>query len=168
MPWNKPYVPVKNQRLDPELYKQTNQVCFITIRAYRNQTPFVRDELNQLVIEILSSEQARQNCGVLTYCLMPDHLHFLISPLQDGRSVLVFADQFKGKSTNGSWAAGWKGKLWQPRYFDHIVRNEESLLAIDNYILNNPTRRGLVDQAEDWRWSGHMNPLPLYDANRRA
>ena len=123
--------------------------------------PFVRDELNQLVIEILRSEQARQMCGIFTYCLMPDHFHFLVSPLLDGRSVLKFTDQYKGKSTNGSWSVGWEGKLWQPRYFGHIVRSEESLFAIDNYILNNPVRRGLVAQAEDWRWSGHMNPLPL-------
>jgi len=161
MPWNKPYHPPRNRRLDPELYAQTNIVCFITIRAFRNRSPFVLDELNHRTLEILRVEQGRQHCAVFTYCLMPDHLHFLVSPRQDGISVLTFADQYKGKATNNSWTLGWKGKLWQPRYFDHIVRREESLVAIDEYLLNNPVRKGLVEKAEDWQWSGHMNPLPL-------
>ena len=161
MPWDKPYRPPKNRRLNPELYMDASRVTFITIRAYRNQSPFVRDNLNQLVLDILRAEQERQNCAVFTYCLMPDHLHFLVSPLQSGISVLTFTDQFKGKATNQSWTLGWRGKLWQPRYYDHIVRAEEDLRAIAEYVLNNPARKGFVERAEDWRWSGHMNPLPL-------
>ena len=111
MPWNKPYHPPQNQRLDPVLYAATNQVYFITIRAYRSQSPFVRPDLNRLVLDILVEELRRQNCAVFTYCLMPDHLHFLTSPRQDGISVLTFTDQFKGKATNRSWKMGWHGRL---------------------------------------------------------
>jgi putative transposase len=161
MPWNKPYHPPANQRLDPELYVQANRVYFMTVRAYTNQLPFVRDDLNQLVLNVLREEEQRQDCAVFTYCLMPNHLHFLASPRQDGISVLRFTDEYKGKATNRSWTVGWHGKLWQPRYFDHIVRAEEDLRAIAEYILNNPVRKGLVECAEDWPWSGHMNPLPL-------
>ncbi len=161
MLWNKPYHPPQNQRLDPELYTQTNRVCFITICAYMHQSPFVQDNLNRLILETLNEEQPRQNCAVFTYCLMPDHLHFLVSPRQNGISVLTFTDQFKGKATNRSWTAGWQGKLWQPRYYDHLVRAEEDLRAIAEYILNNPVRKNLVARAEDWLWSGQMNPLPL-------
>ncbi|MCB0239817.1 MAG: hypothetical protein KDH08_14500, partial [Anaerolineae bacterium] len=78
-----------------------------------------------------------------------------------GVSVLTFANRFKGSSTNQSWAVGWQGKLWQRGCWDHIVRTEESLLAIAQYILDNPVRKGVVARAEDWPWSGHMNPLPL-------
>lgn len=161
MPWNKPYHAVKNQRLDPEEYAVAARVYFMTVRAYQHQSPFVRNELKQLVIDVLREEQHRQNCAVLTYCLMPDHLHFLTSPQLDGASVLKFTDQFKGKATNRSWMLGWRGKLWQPRFFDHIVRAEEDLLAISEYILNNPVRRGLVECPEDWPWGGYMNPLSL-------
>ena len=132
----------------------------MTIRAYNNLSPFVLHGLNTLALEILREEQERQNCAVFTYCLMPDHLHFLISPKIDGISVLKFTDQYKGKTTNRGWAAGWRGKLWQPRYYDHIVRKEEDLRGIAKYILNNAVRRRLVARPEDWPWSGHMNPLP--------
>ena len=93
----KPYKPPKNQRLEPELYHQAGYITFITIRAYLNQKPFVTESLNQMIIDILCAEQARMNCTIYTFCLMPDHLHYLISPKQDGNSVLEFTDQFKGK-----------------------------------------------------------------------
>ncbi|MBI4670259.1 MAG: transposase [Chloroflexi bacterium] len=133
----------------------------MTIRAYINHVPFCRDDLNDALIDLLREEQERQRCNVYTYCLMPDHLHFLVSPRVDGISALTFTDQYKGKATNTSWKFGCQGKLWQPRYFDHIVRSEESLGAISEYILDNPVRKGLVTKREDWKWSGLMNPLPL-------
>ena len=160
MPWDKPYCPPMNQRLAPELYTRANHVYFMTIRAYNNQSPFAVHGLNTLVLDVLREEQERQNCAVFTYSLMPDHLHFLISPKMEVVSVLKFTDRYKGKTTNRGWAAGWRGKLWQPRYYDHIVRAEEDLYAIAQYILDNAVRKGLVARPEDWPWSGHMNPLP--------
>ncbi len=162
MPWNKPYHPSKNQRLDPDLYIDANRVYFITIRAFMDQSPFVRAELNQRVVDILREEQDRQNCSVFTYALMPDHLHYLVSPRQNGISVLTFTNQYKGKVTNQSWTRGWRGKLWQPRFYDHIIRTDESLIAIAGYILGNPVRKQLAEQVEDWPWSGQMNPLPVW------
>ena len=160
MPWDMPYRPQANQRLDPELYTRVNHVSFVTIRAYKNQSPFVANDLNKTIVDVLREEQDRQNCAVFTYCLMPDHLHFLVSPKMTGTSVLRFTNQYKGKSTNRSWAAGWRGRLWQPRYYDHIIRAEEDLYRIAEYILNNPVRKGLTECCADWPWSGYLNPLP--------
>ena len=161
MPWNKPYTPIYNQRLDLELYQSTGYITFITICAYTNLRPFTNPKLNQIIIDILQSEQARYPCAIYTYCLMPDHLHYLISPSRDGNSVIDFTNQFKGKSTNLSWKFGWHGKLWQPRFYDHIVRAEEDLRAIAEYILANPVRKGLVPSVDEWPWSGCFTPLPL-------
>jgi putative transposase len=155
----KPYTP-RAQRLDRVLYAEANRITFITICASPGLAPFVRPELNRTILNILSSEQVRLACTVFTYCLMPNHLHFLVKPNEDGRSILDFTDRYKGKSTNASWACGWRGKLWQRGYYDHIVRTDEALVEIAQYISNNPVRKGLVATAEAWPWSGHLNPLP--------
>lgn len=159
MPWDKPYIPPKNQRLDPDLYRQAGQITFITIRAYRSACPFVTAEFNQMIIDTLIEEQERSGFSIYTYCLMPDHLHYLISPGVEGASVLVFTNQFKGKTTNRSWKLGRSGKLWQPRSYDHIVRSEKALRNIARYIIENPVRKGLVESPEDWLWSGYLNEL---------
>ena len=160
MSCTKPYYSPRNRRLSSELYTHANWVYFITIQAYRSRSPFRLVALNRHMVDILRNEQARLHCQVFTYCLMPDHLHFLVSPCEDGASVLTFTDQYKGKTTNESWRLGWQGKLWQPRYYDHVVRDHEDLALIAQYILENPVRKGLVKYAEDWPWSGQMNPLP--------
>ena len=49
MTWEKPYRPPRNQRLAPELYTHAARVYFMTIRAYRNKSPFVQDDLNELI-----------------------------------------------------------------------------------------------------------------------
>ena len=90
-----------------------------------------------------------------------NHIHFLISPEFDGVSVLTYVNQFKGKTTNFSWDIGWQGKLWQPRFYDHIVRTDENLLAIAEYILANPVRKGLASTPDDWPWNGVLTSLPL-------
>lgn len=52
---------------------------------------------------------------------------------------------FKTMTTNeyirgvkhSDWPA-FAGKLWQRNYYEHIIRNEASLLAICSYVKNNP------------------------------
>ena len=161
MPWTKPYHPSRNRRLDPALYTSSGHVCFFTLRSYQHTSPFLQSSLATLVLNTLREEQTRQMCRVFAYCLMPDHLHFLVSPEHNGLSVLSFVNQYKGKTTNASWQVGWRGKLWQPRSYDHIVREEEDLRVIAQYILDNPVRAGLAERVEEWLWCGQMNPLPL-------
>lgn len=161
MPWSKPHQPAKNQRLDAALYTCADRVYFFTIRVYHDSQPFTRRDLSDLVLDVLRAEQELSGGIVYTYCLMPDHVHVLLSPSHPGVSALTFVDRFKGRSTNRSWTVGWQGKLWQPRSYDHIVRADEDLLAIADYILHNPVRKGLADHPEQWQWCGSMNPLPL-------
>jgi putative transposase len=156
---NKRYRP-QNKRLEGELYQQTGRVTFPTICALRPAGAFSNNSMNHAVIEILRALQSDYPCQVHTYCLMPDHLHFLITPQLDGISVLTFCDRFKSLTTRRSWELNWKGRLWQKRSYDHIVRAEEDLYALAVYILNNPVRRGLCASPDKWPWSGHMNPLP--------
>jgi putative transposase len=159
MPWTKPYHPAGNQRLDPELYQQSNLITFITIHSFQDTNPFIRPDLGRMVIDTLFEEQSRLHCRIFTYCLMPNHLHFLIQPKDEGYSVITFTGQFKSKTINQSWKLGWKGKLWQPRFYDHIVRSDENLSTIAEYISNNPVRKGLVLTPEEWPWKGEMSPL---------
>jgi REP element-mobilizing transposase RayT len=44
----------------------------------------------------------------------------------------------RGVKTSG-WP-GFRGRLWQRNYYEHIIRDDESLRPIRHYILNNPAR----------------------------
>jgi len=45
------------------------------------------------------------------------------------------------------------GNFWQYESYDHIVRDENDLIRIINYTLNNPVKIGLVTCWKNWKWS---------------
>ena len=43
--------------------------------------------------------------------------------------------------------------VWQPRYLEHTIRDEQDLEDHVNYIHYNPVKHGYVDHPGDWQWS---------------
>jgi putative transposase len=130
------------------------------VRAYRHGRPFTRAELNDAVINVLLTERLHSGCRVYAYCLMPDHLHVVAAPSANACSVLAYVDRFKALSTRAIWQLGMDGRLWQPRSYDHVLRCEEHLDRVCEYVLTNPVRGGLVADPDSYRWSGGGDPLP--------
>jgi len=79
------------------------------------------------------------------FTLMPNHIHGIIELYDSSVSIPNIIQTFKSITThkyiNGVHDHNWKTfdkKLWQRNYYEHIIRNEESLNTIQNYIINNP------------------------------
>jgi REP element-mobilizing transposase RayT len=88
---------------------------------------------------------------------MPDHVHLLLTPLQDidGWSIGLPAilKLIKGASARSlNKLLGVSGPVWQEESFDHVLRSEDSLEEKLEYIRQNPVRRGLVKKPEDYSW----------------
>lgn len=84
--------------------------------------------------------------------IMPDHVHGIVV-LQDGHVKLgtvigtykaAVTREIRRVATHHTDLLQITGlsmdKIWQGRYHDHIIRNDESLCHIQNYIVNNPLR----------------------------
>ena len=78
---------------------------------------------------------------------MPDHVHLVIEPSATC-DIVTFVGQFKNLTLRRAWSHGVEGSFWQSSFWDHFLRRQEALEDALTYVLNNPTRRGLV---EDWR-----------------
>ena len=52
------------------------------------------------------------------------------------------------------WRRTHAGPLWQTGYHDHVLRAEDARLGVARYVLLNPVRAGLVENAEDYPFSG--------------
>ena len=127
---------------------------FITICADKKKNTFKVNEFNEQIIQLIKAYKDKIGFKVYVYCLMPDHLHLLINPANCGKSISSFIGGFKSISTRIAWTYGIKGKLWQGRYYDHILRKNENLFNVGQYILNNPVRKGLVKRWEDYGLCG--------------
>lgn len=85
---------------------------------------------------------------------MPDHLHFFVQ----GEAGLVLSKWVGGLKRTLSVALKARGDrpLWQPGFFDHVLRNDESYAQKWEYVRDNPLRAGLVSQSDDWPYQGEI------------
>jgi putative transposase len=103
------------------------------------------------------SAQIRKEVELDAFVVMPNHVHAVImitdgtgratgrSPLQTGpsrRSLGALVGGFKSVVTRSiNELRGSPGRpVWQRNFFEHVIRNEDSLNRIRQYILDNPTR----------------------------
>ncbi len=48
---------------------------------------------------------------------------------------------------------GHSGHVWQGRFKAFPIQQDEHLLTVIRYVERNPLRAGLVERAQDWKWS---------------
>jgi hypothetical protein len=91
---------------------------------------------------------------------MPDHVHFFCVPKGEEHSLATFIGKWK------EWTAkyakrrhGVEMPLWQPEYFDHVLRTSKSYEEKWLYVRDNPLRAGLVASADEWAYLGELNEL---------
>ncbi len=86
------------------------------------------------------------------YCIMPNHVHLLITALPRSNSFFTVMKSLKGYSARRANAllSRTGQPFWQPESYDHVVRNADEFNRITEYILNNPIKAGLAQEWTDW------------------
>ena len=120
----------------------------------KHSAAWTNDEFARRICEAVLHCSKVLHYDLYGYCLMPDHLHVLLSPATSGIPVARWLQQFKSFSTNLYWRHGGSSKLWQRSAYDHVCRESETAEKVLRYIVENPVRAGLVADWGDWPWTG--------------
>ena len=92
--------------------------------------------------------------NLVSYCIMPNHVHLLLTLLENSRDVSRIMQSIKRYSARQSnKILNRTGTFWQAESYDHIVRDEDEYYRVIKYILNNPVKAGLVNKWEDWEFT---------------
>jgi REP element-mobilizing transposase RayT len=85
---------------------------------------------------------------LLAWCVMPNHVHVVVRlfPGQELSKVVKAWKNFSAKAANH--ALSQKGRLWQPEYYDRLIRNGDELRRAIRYTVENPVKAEL----KDWPW----------------
>ena len=142
----------KKHRLEPEFYLGIKAVSF-TLCIKEMKKVFTNQNIFRDFEEILNREMEKSFCDSLIYLFMPDHIHLILQGKEDHSNVLKCVYSFKQKT--GYWLSQNIPDIkWQKDFYDHIIRNEEDFRNQLSYILNNPVRKGLVDEWQDYKFKG--------------
>ena len=144
----------KPHRLDEQYYNGRIYVVF-TICIKNHISVFIETEICNHFCRILFNEAQQQLCDIIAYVYLPDHCHIIIEGKSDDSRILEVIKRFKQKT--GYWFYQNKiGIRWQKDFYDHIIRDEESLEKHINYLLENPVRKGIVTDWHDYLFKGSM------------
>ena len=124
----------------------------VTQRGSRNQRVFFSDQDKSGYLTIFKEEMARRKVEVWAYCLMDNHVHFVVVPRNDDALAKLFREAHKRYARMINQREGWRGHLWQER-FHSFVMDERHLLAAMRYVETNPVKANIVKVAEEYRWS---------------
>jgi putative transposase len=145
-------------------YHASKTCHFITFSCYQRRQ-LLAPPLREVFLTSLERMQVKYGFRVYGYVLMPEHVHMIISEPQVGtiatvmQALKVSVSKIRGTA---------ESPLWQKRYYDHNVRDEDSFWDKICYMHRNPVKRGLVAKHEDWPWSsfrhyrfGEVGPVEI-------
>jgi len=97
------------------------------------------------------------NYDLISYCIMSNHVHLVIKLLNSERfkypltKILQLLKSQTAIYCNKELKRS--GQFWQGESYDHVVRDSAELARIVNYILQNPVKAGIANEAETYEYS---------------
>jgi len=104
----------------------------------------IRLDTNQKIVEIIS------------YCLMPNHFHFLLQQKSDG-GITEFLSKISNSYTKYFNTKNERvGPILQGEFKSVLVETNEQLLHLSRYIHLNPLVSYLTNNLESYTWSSYL------------
>jgi putative transposase len=152
-------VPKEHLRRLDEIWV-ADPIYFVTACTNGRERRLANDDFQAIAIEVWRNCQEHCDWSIGRYVIMPDHVHFFAFDDHGKRKLSEFVGSWK------EWTAkychrrlGFAMPLWQPEFFDHVLRSSENYDEKWEYVRNNPIRAGLVQSAEEWRYQGELTQL---------
>lgn len=151
----------------PRRRNQEAGTYFVTSRTWQSRQLFIRDEVCELFLQSLADYREQGHFALHAFVLMPEHFHVLITPAED--MALERAVQLiKGGSAHRiGRVRGLAFPVWQRGFTDHRIRDFGDYQVHIQYIEQNPVKRGIVDSAQDYKWSSAQRSVELDDVPQR-
>ena len=137
---------------------QKQPVYFITTCVARRRPLLVNATAHRILREEWAGLNERHGWAVGRYVIMPDHVHFFLAETPEAKPLSLAIGKWKEWTAKRILAdSGDAPPLWQPEFFDHVLRSAASRSEKWAYVFENPVRAGLVERAEDWAYRGAID-----------
>ena len=128
----------------------TSRTFFVTTKTSVGRALFRVDRNAMLFIDVLRSYVTGNKFKVHDFVVMPDHVHLLIT-VSGEMSIEKAVQLVKGGfSYRLKQECGCSGEVWQRGFSEVRVKDEDSFAKHHEYIAQNPVKRGLVSEPEEY------------------
>lgn len=124
----------------------------VTQRGNRRQQTFFSARDYRKYAQLVSDRKSAAGITIWAYCLMPNHVHLIVVPERCSSLAELFSEVHREYTRHINLRRGWRGHLWQGRFFS-CVMDERHVIAAARYVELNPVRANLCRQPEQWPWS---------------
>ena len=124
----------------------------VTQRGNRRQQTFFREADYLFYLQLLRAHTAANGVEVWGYCLMPNHVHLIVTPPAPAALAAAIGEVHKRYTRAINLRERWTGFLWQGR-FASFAMDDSYFIAASRYVGLNPVRAGYTKNARDWPWS---------------
>ena len=128
---------------------------FFTIVTDHRRKLFDTPKKLDLLLNTIRQVQRSKPFELLAYCLLPDHIHLLIT-FPEGDSDFPIRMREVKRLTTLWMREELKGdveSIWQDKYWEHTIRDERDLQIHFDYIHYNPVKHSLSQRFDGWKWS---------------
>ncbi|MEZ5941928.1 MAG: transposase [Planctomycetaceae bacterium] len=139
---------------------------FLTAVTYGRRPILTEDHSRKFLKSAISTVREKHPFDIFATVLLPDHWHLIMQlPGGDARYSMrmkrvkeeftrqwLQAGYSEAKVTASQDAKGERG-VWQPRFWEHTIRDESDLERCVDYIHWNPRKHDLAQGVADWPWS---------------
>jgi REP-associated tyrosine transposase len=125
---------------------------FFTVVTASRCPVLCRDDVREALRAAIAETRATHPFDIVAWVLLPDHLHCVWRlPLGDADYPRRWS-LIKSRTTRRVAVSGGSSP-WQPRYWEHTVRDEGDLRRHVDYVHWNPVKHGLARTAAEWPYS---------------
>ena len=127
-------------------------VYHVINRGNGRQQVFFNEADYAAFLKAVGELKQRKRFELFGYCLMRNHIHLLIRPL-DGSISRIVQSLLVSHTQRYHRRRKTCGHVWQGRFKSPVVQDDDHLLCVLRYIEANPLRAKMVAAAGDYRWS---------------
>jgi len=138
--------------------KSTDAVYFLTMVSRNRERIFTGKPLQDVLLTVMERLAEWKGCDYVAWVLLPDHIHWLVRPGDNDYSKLVYSFKYGVGAELKKIGQLAKGrKIWQDRFWEHTVMDDEDLRQCIEYIHYNPVKHGYADAPSKWTLSSFMD-----------
>ena len=139
---------------------------FFTVVTYQRKKIFASEFARKILWNAWQKVQEKYPFDMVAVCLLPDHLHCIWTLPEDDYAYSIRWAAIKGLFSRQYAAAGGsqdvrnqsrlkrgESAIWQRRFWEHTIRNQEDFNHHVDYIHYNPVKHNLAYSPIKWHWS---------------